>query len=417
MNTTPHDAFAPTRDSLGTEEAIAAMLAAIRPVEGCETVGLFEADHRVLAVDVVARRSVPPLANSAVDGYAVRTADLGAEETRLPVAGRVAAGQSLGRAIRPGEAIRIFTGAPLPEGVDAVIPQEVARPEEQAVWLPRARPGTNCRPAGEDFAAGEVVLSAGKRLGPQDCAHAAAAGHAELTVHRRPVVALFATGDEIREPSAPDAAAFTINSNAYALHGLIARLGCEPRYLGIVPDREVTLREVLAHAAAGGADMLLTTGGVSVGEEDHVKPAVAALGALHFWRIAIRPGRPLAFGRVGDVPFLGLPGNPVASWVTFLIFARPMLLRLAGAEATRPRRYTLPAAFSFRKRPGRREWLRGSLAEETHGRLMVHRFPNEGSGIFSSVVSSSGLIELPEALVEVRPGDPVAFLPFAELLG
>jgi molybdopterin molybdotransferase len=203
----------------------------------------------------------------------------------------------------------------------------------------------------------------------------------------------------------------------YTLFGLVKRLGCEPVYLGILPDRPAELEAALAKAADSGADAIMTTGGVSMGEEDHVKGVVESLGALHFWRIAIKPGRPLAFGRVGNVPFVGLPGNPVAATVTFLMFARPLLLRLAGAIVRAPQRVPVAAAFSYKKRPGRREWLRGTLATDETGRLAANRFPNEGSGIFSSVVASTGLIELHEDMGPVQPGDTVQYLAFSELLG
>lgn len=410
-------AFAPPRPMMPFAEALAALQAAVQPVAGVETIGLFDALGRVLAQDVIARCTVPPADNSAVDGYAVRTADLTAEDNRLPVGGRVAAGQVLGRPIRSGEAVRIFTGAPIPEGVDAVFLQEDVRVDGAFVHLPRIASGANIRPAAEDFAAGDVVLPAGKRLLPQDLGHAASAGHAALSVVRRPRVAFFATGDEVREPGDVARPGSIVNSNSFVLHGLLSRFGCEPRYLGIVPDRHDVLVQALAKAEADGADAIMTTGGVSMGEEDHVKAAVEELGALNFWRIAIRPGRPIAFGRVGQVPFIGLPGNPVAAMVTFLMFARPLLLRLAGAELRPVRSYPAIADFAFKKKPGRREWLRGRVDRGPDGRLMANRFPNEGSGIFTSMVVSSGLIELPEDAGNVAPGDVVDFLPFSELLG
>ena len=413
---TARDAFAPAKDSLRTEEAIAALIAAIRPVADIETVPLFEADGRVLAEDVVARRTVPAADNSAVDGYAVRCADLGDAEVRLPVGGRIAAGHPLGRAIRPGEALRIFTGAPIPEGVDTVIPQENARDEDGRVWLPASAPGANVRPAGEDFVAGEVVLPAGKGLLPHDIGHAAAAGYATLPVRRRPRVALFATGDEVCEPGCDTGPECTVNSNMYTLFGLVRRLGCQPVYLGILPDRPAELRSALAAAAASGVDAIVTTGGVSIGEEDHVKAVVESLGALHFWRIAIRPGRPLAFGRIGEVPFLGLPGNPVAAAVTFLMFARPMFRQLAGAAQRPPRRIPAVADFSFKKKVGRREWLRGTLAHDESGRLVARRYPKEGSGVLSSMVASTGLIELHEDAGPIQPGDLVHYIAFSDLM-
>jgi len=410
------DAFAPGKDTLTTEEAIAALVAAIRPVSEVETVPLFEADGRVLAEDLVALRTVPASDNSAVDGYAVRVADLGGDEVRLPVGGRIAAGHPLGRAIRPGEALRIFTGAPIPAGVDAVIPQENARAEDGAVWLPATPAGANLRPAGEDFLRGEVVLPAGKVLLPQDIGHAASAGHPTLTVRRRPRVALFATGDEVCEPGRDTGPECTVNSNMYTLFGLVRRLGCQPIYLGILPDRPAALSAALAEAAGSGIDAIITTGGVSIGEEDHVKAVVESLGALHFWRIAIRPGRPLAFGRVGLVPFLGLPGNPVAAAVTFLMFARPLLRQLAGATQRPPQPIPVPADFAFKKRAGRREWLRGTLATDESGRLVARRYPKEGSGVFSSMVASTGLIELREESGAIKPGDIVHYIAFSDLL-
>lgn len=414
------DAFAPPKDVLNTEQAVAAMVAAVSPVEGTETIPLFETYGRVLAQDVVAVRTVPPADNSAVDGYAVRTADFESmdnAEIRLPVTGRIAAGHVLGRAIRPGEALRIFTGAPIPEGVDAVIPQENARPEGDGAWLPATAKGSNIRPAGEDFRAGDVILHAGKTLLPQDAGHAAAAGYPLLTVKRRPRVALFATGDEVCEPGCDKGPESTVNSNMYTLFGLVRGLGCEPRYLGILPDSPAALTAALDAASRSDIDAILTTGGVSMGEEDHVKAAVEALGALHFWRIAIRPGRPLAFGRVGKTPFIGLPGNPVAAAVTFMMFARPLLQRLADAAIRPPQRFPAAADFSYAKKPGRREWLRGSVSNDRNGRLIASRYPNEGSGILTSMVNSNGLIELDERTGSVEPGDVVHYIPFTDLLG
>lgn len=410
------DAFSPPKQMLRFDEAVAALQAAVTPIEATETVSLFDAVGRVLAEDLAAQRTVPPADNSAVDGYAVRIADLVAPEVRLPIGGRIAAGQVLGRPARPGEALRIFTGAPIPQGADAVLLQESCRVEDGFVWLPVVETGANVRPAAEDFRAGDIILKAGKRLLPQDVGYASSAGYAELPVRRRPRVALFATGDEVREPGGPVEAGTIVNSNSFVLHGLLRRLGCEPLYLGIIKDREDLLREALAKAAADGVDAIMTTGGVSMGEEDHVKAVVEALGALHFWRISIRPGRPLAFGRIGAVPFIGLPGNPVAAMVTFLMFARPMLQRIAGGRPSIVQRYPVIVDFDFSKKVGRREWLRGHLSRQGD-RLLARRFPNEGSGVFTSMVASTGLIELTEEMGAVTAGDTVDYLPFSELMG
>ena len=413
------DAFAPGKDTLKADEAIAALVDAISPVEGTESVALMDCYGRVLAQDVVALRTVPASDNSAVDGYAIRTSDYKGKtegECLFPIGGRIAAGHTLGRDFVPGECLRIFTGAPIPCGVDAVIPQENTRAEGDKIWLPIVPKGSNVRPAGEDFAKGTVILTAGKVLLPQDAGHAASAGHPTLTVRRRPRVVLFATGDEVCEPGQDKGPESTVNSNMYTLFGLVRRLGCDPLYLGILPDNPETLKAALDKAAKSGVDAIVTTGGVSIGEEDHVKAAIEALGAIHFWRIAIRPGRPLAFGRIGSVPFIGLPGNPVAAAVTFMMFARPLFQRLAGATQRPPQRIPVAADFSYKKKPGRREWLRGSITLNSTGGLTAQRFPNEGSGIFTSMVVSRGLIELDEETGPVKPGDTVHYIPFTELL-
>jgi molybdopterin molybdotransferase len=312
--------------------------------------------------------------------------------------------------------LRIFTGAPIPAGVDAVIPQENTRTEGESVWLPVVSKGSNVRPAGEDFLKGSVILPSGKVLLPQDVGHAASAGHPSLTVLRRPRVVLFATGDEVCEPGQDKGPESTVNSNMYTLFGLLQRLGCDPTYLGILPDNPETLTAALDKASKSGVDAILTTGGVSIGEEDHVKGAVEALGALHFWRIAIRPGKPLAFGRVGSVPFIGLPGNPVAASVTFMMFARPLFQKLAGATQRPPQRIPVTADFSYKKKQGRREWLRGTIGLDQSGCLRAQRFPHEGSGIFTSMVVSGGLIELDEEMGPIKSGDIVTYIPFTELL-
>jgi len=411
------DAFAPTGDMLTAAQARAALTAAVEPVRGRDSVGLFEAAGRVLAADVVSGRAVPPCDNSAVDGYAVCAGDLDPDgEVALPVTGRVVAGGTLGRPGRRGEAARIFTGAPVPEGYDTILPQEVCREASgNRIILPGARRGSNLRRAGEDIEAGAVALRAGTRLRPQEIGLAASIGLARLEVVRRPRVAVFSTGDELREPGQPAEGAAIHDSNRYILAALLGGLGCVVEDFGIVPDRPAAVRDALAGAAAG-CDAVLTSGGVSTGEEDHVRAAVEALGRLEFWRVAIRPGRPLAFGRIGAVPFLGLPGNPVAVMVTFLMLARPLIQTLAGAAAPPPRGFPVTAGFAAKKRVGRREWLRATIRRTPDGRAVADRFPRDGSGILTSMTESDGLVELPEELDCVREGDAVDFLPFSELL-
>ncbi len=402
---------------LTADAARAALIRAVEPVTGRETVALFDAAGRVLAADLVSGRMVPPNDNAAVDGYAVFAADLDSTgEVDLPVTARVVAGALPDRPGRRGEAIRIFTGAPVPAGVDTILPQEICRELPGGrVILPAVKPGSNLRKAGEDIEAGACVLRAGTRLRPQEVGLAASIGCHRLEVFRRPRVALFSTGDELREPGEPAAGAAIYDANRYSLAGLLSGLGCIVEDFGIVPDQLAVLRETLGRAASG-CDAVLTSGGVSVGEEDHVRAAVEALGRLEFWRIAIRPGRPLAFGRLGAVPFLGLPGNPVAVMVTFMMFARPLLQRLAGAEPVPPLRFPVVAGFSMKKRAGRREWVRASITRTADGRAVAARFAREGSGILTSMSASDGLLELPEAPERINEGDLLDFLPFSELL-
>lgn len=413
------DAFAPGKDMLRTAEALERLRAAVTPLEGTEDVSLMDALGRVLAVDVAASRAVPPHDNAAVDGYAVFHEDLSTDgDVTLPVTGRIAAGHVLDRPARRGEALRIFTGAPVPPGPETILPQEVCTAHDNGtVTLPPVKKGANLRKAGEDIQPGDVILPAGRRLRPQDIGLAASIGVGGLTVRRRLRAAVFSTGDEVRDPVAgQDAGPGAIyDSNRFVLMGLLRGLGAEVVDMGIVRDEADAVRATLDRAGAE-ADVVITSGGVSTGDTDHVKGAVEALGALNFWRIAIRPGRPLAFGHVKGVPFIGLPGNPVASMLTFMIFARPMLLRLMGAEDVAPLAVPAVADFSFKKRVGRREWVRASVRPGADGRLVLSRFPKEGSGILTSMVASGGLAELPEDLPAVEPGTVLHFLPFSELL-
>ncbi len=386
------------------------------PLAERDRVPLVAALHRILAKPVIAPLSVPPHDNSAVDGYAVFYDDLAPDQpTVLPVAGRAAAGHPLGRPARRGEAIRIFTGAPMPDGPDTVFMQEDCVEESGSVRLPPGmKRGANRRRAGEDVTAGAAVLEVGRLLRPQEIGLAAALGFTELEVYRRLRVALLSTGDEVREPGTPLPVGAIYDANRYTLHALLEGLGVLVTDLGILPDRRAAIEEALA-AAARDHDLIVTSGGMSTGEEDHVKAAVEALGRLHFWRLAIKPGRPVAMGQIGRVPFLGLPGNPVAVMVTFLALARPLILRLAGARATAPRTFAVAAGFSHRKKRGRREYLRARL-EPGAGGWVARKFPRDGAGILSSMVESDGLVVLDEEVTELAPGASVPFLPFREVI-
>ncbi|MDE0056613.1 MAG: molybdopterin molybdotransferase MoeA [Defluviicoccus sp.] len=410
------DCFAFGGTLMTAGEALALLGERLDVVVGSETVPLREARGRILAADLTASFPVPPHDNAAVDGYAVHFDDLdAARETRLRVGARIAAGQSVDRAVPRGEAVRIFTGAPMPPGPDTVLMQEdCARDGDRVVIPPGIKRGANRRHAGEDIEAGAVVLTRGRRLRAQDVGLAASIGRAALEVYAPLRVALFSTGDEIREVTDALPPGCVYDANRYALAGLLDALGCEVDDLGILRDSEQAVREALA-GAAGEHDLIMTSGGVSTGEEDHVRTAVEALGAIHFWRLAIRPGRPLALGQVGRVPFIGLPGNPVAVMVTFMRFARPAILRLSGAVGADPKTFPVRAGFAYRKKVSRREWLRVVLHTGEDGMPYVTKFPRDGAGILSSMVGADGLLELPEDLAAVEEGTMVDFLPFSEV--
>jgi len=410
------DCFAFGGPLMTVDAALAVLLERIAPLGETETVPLAVALGRVLGEEVSAAAAAPPHANAAVDGWAFRHADLGAGETRLPVLGRAAAGHPLAAALAAGAAARIFTGAMLPEGADTVVMQEDARLDGDTVVVPAGlKPGANRRKAGEDLKRGQLALAPGRRLRPQDLALAAAAGRGRLRVHRRLRVALFSTGDELAEAGAALGPGAIWDANRPMLAALLSRLDAEVSDLGVLPDRADRVTRALEQAAPAH-DVLLTSGGVSTGEEDHVRAAVERLGRLHFWRLAVKPGRPVALGQVGAAVFVGLPGNPVAAFACFLRFVRPLLLRLAGCADVAPRLYPVRAAFEHRKRAGRREWLRARLVRAADGALAAEIFERQGSGLISGLVQSDGLVELDEATTEVVRGATVPYLPYAEAM-
>ena len=398
-------------DVLSADQAVERLLASVTPLDATQSLSLLDGLGRVLAEDVVSALANPPFDNSAMDGYGVRWADLAADgATTLPVTLRVAAGDAPGAVLPLGHAARIFTGAPVPSGVDTVVPQEVCQADAGAVTLSRpASTGENIRRLGEDFNIGDVVLRRGAVLRPQEIGLAAAIGHSHLKVFARPKVGFFSTGNEVTDPGQPLRAGGIYDSNRYTMLSLLRLVGCDPVDMGILPDDKAAITAALDRAR-GQVDVIMTSGGVSVGEEDHVKPAVQALGEIDFWRVSIRPGRPVAFGRVGQTPFIGLPGNPVSGMVCFMIFARPYLARLGGCRRTDLPVTLVPSAFAFRKRPGRREWLRGWLES---GQAVA--FGNQGSGLITSMVAAQGLIDVPEDSTGFDVGQMVRFISFADL--
>ncbi len=397
------------------EEALEFLLARVKPVAEVERLPTGEAIGRVLAEPVTSPIEVPPWNNSAMDGYALNSADLQGDSNRLPVSQRIPAG-SMGSQLEPGTAARIFTGAPVPPGADTVVIQEACEQDGDAVIIRQApSPGANIRSAGEDIKAGSGILSQGIRLGPQHLGLAASVGVAELSVHRRLKVAVFSSGDELVMPGGTLGAGQIYNSNQFTLSGLLQALGCEVIQLGIVEDSLEATCEALARGAEQ-ADLVVASGGVSVGEEDHVKPAVEQLGSLDLWKIAIRPGKPLAFGHIGETPFIGTPGNPVSLFVTFCIFARPYILRTQGVtEDVAPLPIMAKADFEWTKPDKRREYARARIAVNRQGETVVSLYPSRSSGVLSSVVWANGLVVIPEQTTLAK-GDPVMFIPYGELI-
>jgi molybdopterin molybdotransferase len=411
------DCFAFDGPLLPIEEAARRMAEQVPVIAETESALLAAAMNRITAEDIRAPISLPPFDNSAVDGYAMRHADVSESgETRLRVAGRIAAGGSAAGPFGAGEAIRIFTGAPMPQGADVVYMQEDCRIEGETVIVPAGlKVGANRRFAGEDVMAGAVAVPSGRRLMPSDIALAAAIGLDRIKVRRRVRVALFSTGDELVEPGHKLPAGAIHDSNRHFLRGLLERLGAETHDLGILRDDPEILTAAIGEAAAGH-DLVLTSGGVSTGEADHVKRAVEKLGRLVFWRLAIKPGRPVAMGVVNGAAFAGLPGNPVAVFVTFIHVVRPLILRLAGATIEPLAPLPVRATFHYKKKKGRREYVRVGL-KFRDGVAEVDKHPREGAGLITSITHTTGLVELADDVTEVKPGHMVGYLPYAGLFG
>ncbi|CAE6811917.1 Molybdopterin molybdenumtransferase [Paraburkholderia haematera] len=408
---------------LSTAEALATLLSAASPITGTESIPTLEALNRVLSEDVISPLDVPPMNTSSMDGYAICTEDLAtADNRRLPVSQRIPAGHAP-EPLKPGTAARIFTGATVPPGADAIVMQEQTEAAGNEVTILHSpAPGEWITAQGADIRSGSIILPAGTRLTPQALGLAASVGCAELQVHRRVKVAVFFTGDELTMPGEPLKPGAIYNSNRFTLRGLLENLGCDVTDYGIVPDKLDATRATLREAAQAH-DLILTCGGVSVGEEDHVKPAVEAEGRLSMWQIAMKPGKPLAFGAVrraaqqsdaatsAETFFIGLPGNPVSSFATFLLFVRPFVLLLAGMRTVAPRALSLRADFTQKKADRRNEFLRARI--NAAGGLDL--FPNQSSAVLTSTVWGDGLIDNPPNHA-ISVGETVRFIPFSELL-
>jgi molybdopterin molybdotransferase len=413
------DCFFLDKDRLPHHEALAILKSRVGPVADVEQVPLAEAAGRFLAEPVVSPRAIPAHDNTAVDGYAFAHAayhlDNGA---RLEVVGQAAAGHPFAGSPPARGAVRIFTGAAMPQGLDTVAMQEDVRIEQRGerVWAvipPGLKPGANRRLAGEDAKPGDVLAATGTRLRPQEVAASAATGLGGLACYAPLKVAIVSTGDEILRPGAAFAPGKVYDANAPMLQGLIRAAGAEAADLGVLPDNSEAVQAALRRASERHHAIVIT-GGASQGAEDHVVRSLDALGKRHLWQIAIKPGRPMSFGQIGDCVVLGLPGNPVAVFVCFLIYVRPVLTRLGGGLWPEPRRFKLPAAFSQSKKIGRREFWRAKLEQDASGRLQAAKFPRDGSGLISSLREADGLIEVAEEVAKVEAGEPVDFIPFTE---
>jgi len=402
------------------DEALKSIVDSLSIKTETEQIALNRALNRILAEDVIASGNVPAENNSAVDGYSIFFDDLNKTgSTELPVIGKAAAGRPLNRIQKRGEAVRIFTGAVMPNGADPEDPDTVLMQEdikfenEKVIIPPGIKRGSNRRLLGEDIAAGTRVLEAGTRLRPQDIGLAAATGKVSLSVRKPLRVTVFSTGDEVIDPGEELARGKIYDSNRFTLLNLLTTLGCEVEDIGIIPDNPALIEKAVS-SSSQQKDLIITSGGVSTGEEDHVKNFIEKTGELLFWRLAIKPGRPVALGRLKGTFFIGLPGNPVAAMVTFLQIARPIILHLSGARDIYPRPFIGRADFNYTKKPERKEFVRVKVREDEKEGLVFRKYEKEGAGILSSLVFADGLVELPEDATKISKGDTVKYFPFSE---
>lgn len=408
------DCFLHDKGRLRHDDAVALILERLIPVADVEQVELSKAHGRVLAETISAPRNVPAFNNAAVDGYALAGESLGEGDTRLKVVMRIAAGHIPERPLHKGEAARIFTGAVMPQGADTCVMQEDASVGGDVVSIPAGlKPGANTRKSGEDVKAGEVMLQPGERLRPQDVAAIGSGGQAGVKVFSRLKVGLISTGDEIVRPGTALGTGQVYDSNHHLLRGLLDTVGAEALDYGVIADDRALVKQAVAKAR-DECDVILTTGGASRGEADFIVETIQAMGTLHAWQLAVKPGRPLAMGQLGDTVFFGLPGNPVAAFVTFLLYAQPMFARLQGASWKPPQRYPLPAGFDIaKKKTDRREFWRGWIETADNGPVL-RKFQRDGSGLISGLRQATGLIEVPEEISQVKAGELLGFIPFSE---
>ncbi|USG62378.1 molybdopterin molybdotransferase MoeA [Sneathiella marina] len=412
-----NDCFANSDDMISAQEALGRIHNAVDQSVGIENCLLANCANRVLAETIYAPRNVPPADNSAVDGYAFAYSDYEKKPHQFrTVVGRSAAGAPYQGEVSETDTVKILTGAVMPKSLDSVAMIEDVQIENDKVRLPIGlKPGANCRKAGEDITKGNLLLEKGTLLRPQEVGYLASIGLSEISVFRPVTVALFSTGDELINPGSLEFEGSIFDSNRMILAAILRGFGCQVTDLGILKDELEIVRSALLKASETH-DLVITSGGVSMGDEDHVKNALLKAGQLNFWRIAIKPGRPLALGHIGDAAFVGLPGNPIAAMVCCLKFVRPLVAALSGVTLAPALSFQAHAAFSIQKKPGRTEWLRARYTAGSQGIGEIEKFHTDGSGVLSSVIWANGLIELGDEVTKIDQGDLVTFLPFSELM-
>ena len=417
MTQLSNDCFKHSKKRISLEKAVYILEKRIRCVKKKQKVKLDQALGRILSKDIVSKLNVPPFNNTAVDGYAFKHSDLNKKkETILKLNGRIAAGQDFNKKIKKGEIARIFTGAKVPEGTDTVIMQEDCNINDNEIILKsRIFKGANIRKKGEDINYGKTLISKGSKLKAQDIALIASIGIKEIDVYEKLRVGIFTTGNELFEPGTKTSKSGIYDSNRYCLKNLLETINCSIKDYGIKKDNEKLIKNTLKKISKE-CDLIITTGGMSVGEDDYVRKVVENNGSLNFWNIAIKPGRPVALGKIFTKPFIGLPGNPVSVMITFLKIALPTINKLSGFISPKEKNFIVITDFNFRKKSGRKEFLRVKVSKNLNGQIKIKNFPNTGSGVFTSMVETDGLIELPEKLTYLKKGTKVRFVPYNEIL-
>ena len=417
MTQLSNDCFKYSKKRISLEKAVSILEKRIKCIKKTQKIKLDQSLGRILSKDIISKLNVPPFDNTAVDGYAFKYSDLNKnKETKLKLSGRIAAGQNFNKKIKKGDVARIFTGAKVPEGTNTVIMQEDCNVNDNKIILkPGIFKGANIRKKGEDIKSGKKIITKGSKLKAQDIALIASIGIKEIEVHEKLKVGIFTTGDELFEPGTKASKNGIYDSNRYCLKNLLETINCVVKDYGIKKDKEKLIKNTLKKISKE-CDLIITTGGMSVGEEDYVRKVVEKNGSLNFWNISIKPGRPVALGNIFKKPFIGLPGNPVSVMITFLKIALPAINKLSGFLSPKENNFIVATDFNFKKKSGRKEFLRVKVSKSSNGEIKIKHYPNTGSGVFTSMVETDGLVELPEKLTYLKKGTKIRFIPYSEIL-